>query len=46
MNIRASKVAIVWKDVHFSYSADRDVLKGIFFRIKKGQMVASEVGMA
>lgn len=32
--------AIVWKDVHFSYSADRDVLKGISFRIKKGQMVA------
>ena len=32
--------AIVWKDVHFSYSADREVLKGISFQIKKGQMVA------
>ena len=34
------KGAIVWKNVHFSYSADREVLKGISFQIKKGQMVA------
>lgn len=34
------KNAIVWKDVHFSYSVDREVLKGISFQIKKGQMVA------
>lgn len=26
------KDAIVWKNVHFSYSADREVLKGISFR--------------
>ena len=26
--------AIVWKNVHFSYSADREVLKGISFQIK------------
>ena len=34
------KDAILWKDVHFSYSAEREVLKGISFQIKKGQMVA------
>lgn len=31
------KDAILWKDVHFSYSAEREVLKGISFQIKKGK---------
>ena len=35
-----SAPAVSWRDLHFSYDAEREILKGITFEIKQGKTVA------